>query len=322
MTTQAFSGILVPALTPFDAELNADARALLEHCRWLLERGADGLAVFGTTSEANSLGIDERRELLDFLIDNGIPPDKLMPGTGTCALVDTVRLTRHALDRGCRGVLMLPPFYYKAVDDDGLFASYAEVIERVSDTRLRVYLYHIPPVTQIGLSLALVGRLLDAYSPIVAGIKDSSGDWQNTAALLREYPQLATFCGSELFLLRTLQHGGAGSITATANINLVQIRALYESWQRGDAQAQQDQVAAVRKAYEAYATIPALKAVVADYHDAPGWRRVRPPLRALDDAQSAALLAALSAAGFDMGRIIERDPNETSDADRNSSSPA
>lgn len=302
MTQNAFSGLLVPALTPFDSNLDPDADALLRHCRWLLEQGVDGLAVFGTTSEANSLSVDERTRLLEHLIAGGIPPEKLMPGTGLCALTDTIRLTRHAVEHGCRGVLMLPPFYYKAVNDDGLFASYAEVIERVGDGALRVYLYHIPPVAQIGLSLSLIGRLLAAYPATIAGLKDSSGDWNNTRGVLNEYPQLATFCGSETFLLDTLKNGGAGSITATANINPVQIRALYVCWQQEDAPALQAQITAVRKAYENFGTIPALKAVAADFYDDPAWCVVRPPLRALSVDKQQQLLQSLAGANFAMGK--------------------
>ena len=302
MIANAFSGLLVPALTPFDSNLDPDADALLQHCRWLLEQGVDGLAVFGTTSEANSLGVEERIGLLEHLLEGGIPPDKLMPGTGLCALPDTIRLTRHAVAHGCRGVLMLPPFYYKAVSDEGLFASYAEIIERIGETALRVYLYHIPPVAQVGVSLALIGRLLAAYPSTIAGLKDSSGDWNNTRAVLEEYPQLATFCGSEVFLLDTLKNGGAGSITATGNINPVQIRALYSSWQQDGAAALQAQITRVRKAYEIFATIPALKAVAADFYAAPSWRIVRPPLRSLGADDQQAVLQSLTEAGFAMGK--------------------
>lgn len=301
MRSDTFSGILVPALTPFKPNLAADADGLLAHCRWLLERGVDGLAVFGTTSEANSLGVDERMSLLEHLIDGGIVPQKLMPGTGMCALTDTIRLTQHAVERGCRGVLMLPPFYYKAVDDEGLFASYAQIIERVGDAGLRIYLYHIPPVAQVGISLDLIGRLLAAYPQTIAGLKDSSGDWANTAAVLREYPELSTFCGSEVFLLETLRHGGAGSITATANINPTQIRALYLDWESDEAESLQREITAVRRAYEPFATIPALKTVAAEFYESPDWRIVRPPLRPLAATQRDALLRSLTAIGFQMG---------------------
>jgi len=301
MTTRTFSGVLVPALTPFTSSLEPDADAFLTHCRWLLDQGVDGLAVFGTTSEANSLSIEERLSLLEHLLANGIPAEKLMPGTGMCALSDTVRLTKHAVEHGCRGVLMLPPFYYKAVNDDGLFASYAEVIERVGSAALCVYLYHIPPVAQVGLSLGLIGQLLGAYPDTIIGIKDSSGDWSNTSAVLREYPSLATFCGSEVFLLETMRNGGAGSITATANINAAQIRQLFSTWQNDDAEALQAQITTTRRTYETFPTIPALKAVAADFYDMPSWRTVRPPLLSLGADEQEALVNALADVGFSMG---------------------
>src|SRR5512132_625655 len=147
-------GVLSPVVTPFDRELRPDGARLANHCRWLLEQGV-GLAVFGTNSEANSMSVAEKIALLDTLIDAGLPPERMMPGTGCCAFTDSVELTRHALRSGCAGVLMLPPFYYKSVSDEGLFRSYAQIVERVGDSRLRIYLYHIPPVSQIPLSLGL-----------------------------------------------------------------------------------------------------------------------------------------------------------------------
>ncbi len=300
MPQNGFRVVLVPALTPFRPDLTPDAEAFLRHCRWLLEQGADGLAVFGTTSEANSLGVDERMNLLEHLLDNGIPPAALMPGTGTTSLVDTIRLTTHAIARGCAGVLMLPPFYYKAVSDDGLFASFSEVIQRVGDAALKIYLYHIPPIAQVGLSLDLIGRLLGSYPDTIVGLKDSSGDWQNTAAILREYPALATFCGSEVFLLETMRNGGAGSITATGNVNLAAIRKVFECWQHPDAETLQEGVTTIRDCFAGYAPIPALKSVAANFYDEPGWRTVRPPLCSLGDTEAATLMSGLADFGFSM----------------------
>ena len=300
MSTSAFRGILVPALTPFKTDLSPDADALVFHCKWLLSQGADGLAVFGTTSEANSLGLEERMSLLDHLIASGIPPNLLMPGTGTTALTDTVKLTTHAVARGCAGVLMLPPFYYKAVDDDGLFASFSEVIQRVGNAALRVYLYHIPPVSQISLSLDLIGRLLKSYSGIVVGLKDSSGDWCNTSAVLTEYPSLATFCGSEVFLLDTLRKGGAGSITATANINIANIKKVYENWQGDGSEKLQKKITTVRKAFENYPAIPALKAIISKYRESPNWATVRPPLQRLGAEDTVKLSSILKRLNFEM----------------------
>ncbi len=300
MSQPIFRGVLVPALTPFQPDLSPDAGAFLHHCRWLLEQGADGLVVFGTTSEANSLGVEERIKLLEHLLDNGIPASVLMPGTGTSALADTVRLTAHAVSHGCAGVLVLPPFYYKDVSDAGLFASYSEIVQRVGATALRIYLYHIPPIAQVGISLELIGRLLDDYADTIVGLKDSSGDWQHTASILKEFPALATFCGSEEFLLETMRNGGVGSITATGNVNPAGIRRVFERWQESDAESLQEGVTRMRRCFEGYAPIPALKAIAADFYEAPEWCTVRPPLCALSETEGAALMAELGQLGFSM----------------------
>jgi 4-hydroxy-tetrahydrodipicolinate synthase len=186
VTTKRITGVLSPVVTPFKADLSPDAEQFVRQCRWLLSQNV-GLAVFGTNSEANSLSTDEKIELLDRLIAAGVDPARMMPGTGCCALTDSVRLTRHAVKLGCGGVLMLPPFYYKGVSDDGLFRSFAEVVERVGDAGLRVYLYHIPPVSNVPITLTLVERLLKAYPGVIAGAKDSSGDWNNTKAMLDQF---------------------------------------------------------------------------------------------------------------------------------------
>src|SRR3954462_7212399 len=212
-------GVLAPVLTPFDRELNPDPAKFARFCRSLLEQGCSALAPFGTTSEANSLSLDERERLLDALLESGIPAEKLMPGTGCAALPDTVRLSRKAARAGCAGVLMLPPFYYKNVGEEGLFRSYAQVIDRVGDPRLRVYLYHIPQVSHVPVSMRVIERLLAAYPGVVVGIKDSSGDFENSRAMLRAFPGFEVFVGTEKFLLANLREGGAGSITATANVN-------------------------------------------------------------------------------------------------------
>src|SRR5206468_1240421 len=152
------SGVLAPVVTPFKRDLSPDRERYVRHCKWLLANGCRGLAVFGTNSEANSLSVDERMVLLETLIQEGVPATALMPGTGCCALRDSVRLTAHATALGCAGVLMLPPFYYKGVSDEGLYRSFTEVIERVGDARLRLYRYHIPPVSQVPITLARIER--------------------------------------------------------------------------------------------------------------------------------------------------------------------
>jgi 4-hydroxy-tetrahydrodipicolinate synthase len=294
-------GVLSPVVTPFDSALRPDAARFVRHCRWLLDQGV-GLAVFGTNSEANSMSVAEKIALLEALIAAGVPPARLMPGTGCCALPDSIELTRRAVGLGCAGVLMLPPFYYKGVSDDGLFKSYAEIIERVADHRLRIYLYHIPPVSQVALSLALIERLLSAYPGTVAGIKDSSGDWSNTQALLERFQAQGfdVFAGSETFLLATLRGGGAGCITATGNINPAPIAQLASHWQDADAEARQAALDSVRGTLQKWPMIPALKATIAYHARDAQWATVRPPLVELTPAQQQALADALSSLGFSM----------------------
>ena len=301
MPSQPFSGVLVPVLTPFTPSGDPDLGRFVAFCRWLLDQGAGGLSVFGTTSEANSMSGPERMALLDGLIEAGIPPGKLMPGTGACSITEAATLVRHAVGHGCGGVLLLPPFYYKGVSDDGIFAFVSAVIDKVASAALRIYLYHIPPVAQVGYSLDLVGRLIKAYRETVVGLKDSSGDWNNTAAMLERFPGFAVFPGSEVFLLDALRKGGAGCITASGNVNVPGIRKVYENWRGPRAEALQAEISALRKALQAYPMIPALKRIVAHFHKDPDWATVRPPLVALEQAQSTALIADLATLGFTLG---------------------
>ncbi len=210
-------------------------------------------------------------------------------------------LIRHAVGHGVGGVLLLPPFYYKGMDDDGLFAFFAGVIDRVGSTALRIFLYHIPPQTVLGLSLDLVGRLIRAYPDTVVGLKDSSGDWNNTAALLERFPGFAVFPGSEVFLLDGLRNGAVGCITATGNVNVPGIRKVYENWRTPQADQLQAEITTVRKTIQAYPMVPALKRIVAHFHHDPDWAAVRPPMVALSEAQSTALLGDLAKIGFALG---------------------
>lgn len=306
MSDMRFSGLLAPVITPFNKDLSANAEKLTRHCRWLLDQGA-GLAVFGTNSEANSLATDEKIALLSQLIEAGIPATEMMPGTGSCALTDSVKLSAFAMQAGCRGVLMLPPFYYKGVSDDGLFASYAEIIQRVADPKLQIYLYHIPQVTGVPLSLQLIERLVKEFPGTIAGIKDSSGDWKNTLAILQsKFDDFRVFCGSESLLLATLRNGGAGCISATANVNPGAIRHLYDNWQSANAEQLQSQLDDVRLIFQAMPMIAALKFAVSLYGNDPDWLRVRPPLIPLAAAQQTELAAQLAAAKFTIPGLNSR----------------
>ncbi len=296
------TGVLSPVVTPFGKDLAPDAARFVRHCKWLLANGCSGLAVFGTNSEANSMSVGEKLELLEALVAGGVPAAALMPGTGHCALTDSVAMTRRAVELGCGGVLMLPPFYYKGVSDEGLYRNFAEVIERVGDDRLRLYLYHIPPVSQVPITLGLIERLLKQYPGAVAGLKDSSGDWSNTKAVLDAFAKAGfdVFAGSEVFLLDNMRHGGKGCITATGNVNPGAIDQVYRNWQAPNADALQAGITATRKIVQKVPMIPALKAIIASYGNDPQWRTVRPPLVELERSQEEGLIGELRAAGFAM----------------------
>jgi 4-hydroxy-tetrahydrodipicolinate synthase len=307
-------GVLAPVVTPFTADLAPDQKRFVRHCQWLLSQNC-GLAPFGTTSEANSMSTDERISLLDALVAAGIDPSRMMPGTGCCSLSDTVALTTHAVQHGCAGVLMLPPFYYKDVSEEGLYRYFSEVVQRVGDARLRIYLYHIPPVAIVGITLRLVERLLKVYPNAIAGMKDSSGDWNNTKTFLDAFAETARpdrtgfdmFVGSESFLLANMRNGGAGTISATANVNPAAIHELYNAVSVVsadiDLQPQQVRLNQVREIFSSRifpSIIAAVKQAIAIYAGDLEWARVRPPLVRLTTDQAKLLGAELKAVGFAM----------------------
>lgn len=297
MVNDVLTGAFAPVVTPFLSDGRPDVDRFIAHCRWLLEQGA-GLAPFGTNSEANSMSALERIALLDALIDAGLPPQRMLPGTGACSAPEAAQLSRHAVQRGCAGVLMLPPFFYKGISDDGLYAFYAEVIARIADPRLRLYLYHIPALSGVPISHVVIERLLRDFPGIVVGIKDSSGDWDNLRTMLERFPKLAIFPASESFISRTRPLGARGCISATVNINPGAISRLVEQWDRPEGQDLQARVDTVRAIAQARPMIAALKEVLAEGLGDPGWRRVRAPLVGLAPEAAQALHAELAEAGF------------------------
>src|SRR5438309_7880799 len=278
-------GVLVPVVTPFKADLAPDPERFIRHCQWLLSQNC-GLAVFGTTSEANSMSTDQCISLLDALVAADIDPSRMMPGTGCCSFTETVELTTHAAKHGCAGVLRLPLFYYKYVSEEGLYRYFSEVVQRVGDPRLRIYLYHIPPVAIVGITPKLVERLLKAYPDAIAGMKDSSGEWNNTKTFLDAFAETArpartgfdVFVGSESFLLANMRNGGAGTISATANVNPAAIHELYAVASAVsadvDLEAQQARLNIVREVFSSRkfpSMIAALKQAIAIYGNDPEW---------------------------------------------------
>ena len=288
------SGVMPAVLTPLKADGSADVTLLEQHCRRLLAQGCSGIVLLGTTGEGNSFTVLERRNILEAVVAGGIAADKLIVGTGCCAVGDTVELTRHALSLGVTRALVLPPFYYKNVSDRGLFDAFASTIERINDDRVRLFLYSIPQVSGITLGVDLIEQLLTAYPQAVAGLKDSSGHWPTTQLLCRRLgASMHVMVGTEALLLKAMAAGASGCISATANVAAQPIIRLYEKRDDPEAATIEGGVNAVRAAFEAFPLIPALKAYLAETTGVGAWRSVRPPLRPLPPESAAQLVRSL-----------------------------
>jgi 4-hydroxy-tetrahydrodipicolinate synthase len=297
MPVEQLRGVIVPMLTPFNDEGSIATELYVAHAKWLFEQGCAGIAPFGTTGEALSVGIDERIAAITALVEAGLDPSRMIPGTGLSNVADTARLSRACLDLGCAGVMTLPPFYYKAVTEDGLYRYFEQLLAAI-DVDARIYLYHIPQIAIVGISPGLAARLHSAFPDNVVGIKDSSGDWDNTQALLA-IDDLVVYPGSELPLLDALERGAPGCISATANLNVRAIAEVVQLYDRGDAAAARNahvRVTRFRQAVETHGPIPAQKRLLAIAGGDARWANVRPPLTAMPDAE-----------GHDLARQLRRD---------------
>lgn len=294
-------GVYCASATPLTADGEPDFERFKAHARQLIADGCNGIALLGTTGEANSFSISERQALLEAALSAGIAPDQLLPGTGQCAVPDTVALTRHALSLGVTGVVMLPPYYYKQPSDDGIFAAYARTIEKIGDNRLRVILYHIPQMSAVPLSHALIARLIEAFPRIVAGIKDSAGDFANMQKMVETFPGFTVLAGADPLMKPLLEAGGSGCITATSNIVAPQLATVFRHYadqeRKADVDAAQERIVRLRTVSSTYGLIPTVKALLARRYADPAWANVRPPLMPLTEAQRAALDAAMAAIG-------------------------
>ena len=292
-------GVFCASATPVLEDGNPDHATFATHCHALLQEGCDGIALLGTTGEANSFSIGQRQALLDKVIAAGIDPQRLLPGTSQTNVPDTVTLARHAVEAGVKAAVVLPPFYYKGVSDEGLFRFYAEVIEGVGRDDLRVVLYHIPPIAQVGLSIELVGRLLEAFPGIVVGIKDSSGKLDSMQNFASSFQDFSVLAGADPFMLPLLRSGGAGCITSSSNLIGKHLRVVFDHWYEPENAAlvdhAQERINAWRDLSNAYVQLPTVKTMLARRRNHPGWTRVRPPLVELGQAERDNVWAQMAA---------------------------
>lgn len=282
-------GVFCAAATPLEIDGAPYLDLFVEHCQSLLEEGCHGIALLGTTGEANSFSVAERQTLLETALEAGIAGEQLLPGTSSCNLPETIALTRHAVQAGVLGCVLLPPFYYKDVSDEGLFRFYASVIEGVADDRLQVVLYHIPQMSQVPISHELIARLVERFPETVVGIKDSAGKLENMTAMVERFPDFSVLAGADPLLLPLLQAGGAGCITATANLRADALRVVWEHWndptQEAVVTAAQQRIETWRKLSNRYAQLPTIKAMIARVRGNRDWWKLRPPLMPLSVTQ-------------------------------------
>ncbi|MEK9725936.1 MAG: dihydrodipicolinate synthase family protein [Rhodospirillaceae bacterium] len=298
---KSFAGVNAAVLTPVTDDLIPDDALMVDYSKWLLANGCDGLAILGTTGEANSFSLKERIRIIESLIEGGIPAATLMPGTGSCALTDAVELTRVAVNAGCGGVLMLPPFYYKNPSDAGLHRFFSEVIQRVADDRLEIYLYHFPQMSATPITYNLIEMLLKDYPDTVVGMKDSSGDLENMAGAAEKFPGFDVYAGSESCYLDLLRRGGAGCITACANVNAQLAQDVYQGFKAGvDVGAVNETLIATRLVIQQYPLSPALKELIARHTGNDQWRNSRPPFTAMDDVTRQKLFNEFDAVGYNL----------------------
>src|SRR6185437_8502864 len=290
-------GIWSASLTPLRPDLSIDLPTLIEHSRWHLARGCHGIALFGTTGEGTSFSVGERKVALEAVIAAGIPAAALMAGSGCAALSDTIELTAHAVKQGCAGVLTLPPFFFKNLGDDGIYRCFSEIVERVGDERLRIYLYNIPQLSAVRFTPAVIERLRKAYPSVIAGLKDSSGDWNSTKEYLDAFPGWGLFTGWDPHLRDVVRLGGAGTISGMPNINAAGLRALYDNRLKHEGAALEATATTLIKTVDAAPPTAGLRAVLAHYTGKESWLLRRPPLERNRDQENA-LVAAVRATGF------------------------
>lgn len=292
------SGVFCAAATPVLDDGSPDHAAFAAHCHALIEEGCDGVALLGTTGEANSFSIAQRQDLLEKVIAAGLDPQRLLPGTSQTNIPDSITLVKNAVDAGVKACVVLPPFYYKGVSDEGLFRFYAELIEGVGSNDLRVVLYHIPPIAQIGISLELTARLREAFPGVIVGVKDSSGKIESMEAFAKAFDNFSVLAGADPFMLPLLRAGGAGCITSSSNLIGTHLRAVFDNWfdaaQSARVDAAQARINAWRDLSNAYVQLPTIKAMLARRRNHAGWTRVRPPLVELNAAELDAVWARMS----------------------------
>ncbi|ABE44136.1 dihydrodipicolinate synthase family protein [Polaromonas sp. JS666] len=296
----AFRGIWPALLTPLHADLSIDHAKLAAHCKSLIASGCPGVTAFGTTGEGPSFSLAERKEAIEQLIKNGIPAGQIMVSTSCAALPETLELTRHAVNAGVHGCLMLPPFFLKGVSDQGVIDCYRYVIDGLADDRLKLYLYHIPQVTGVGLSHHVISTLKNMYPNTILGIKDSACSTEHSVGLANAFMKdLTVYVGFEPDLPEMGRRGSTGAISGLANFMPRVVKRLVTQPDAATTPAERERIIKLLGLLEGYSLMPALKGIMAMLSGDQTWLRVRAPLVALTPDEFKALEKSITAFGID-----------------------
>ncbi len=293
--SKAAHGVYAASITPLGSDGQPSGEMLLQHSQWLMDQGLTGVAPLGTTGEGNSLPLSFRLSVPALFRDAGFRSEHVIFGTGSCAVGDAVAATKAVIDAGFTNALVLPPFYYKNVSEDGVFSFFDQLINEVGTDTLRIYLYHFPALSMTPFTVPLIQRLKSEFGPVIAGLKDSSGDFNSMLAFASAADDFDVFCGNEAFLIDGLANGCAGSISATSNASAALTAATYAANGSANASDLQETLTAVRQVIAGYPLSAALKQIEAWRHNDDHWRRVLPPGTLLSEAQQSQLKTALEA---------------------------
>jgi 4-hydroxy-tetrahydrodipicolinate synthase len=287
--------VIAATATPVDAAFDPDLPRLLRHCRALLDGGCDAINLLGTTGEATSFSVEQRLAVMQAVAASGLPLQRFMVGTGVCALAETVVLTRAACVMGFAGALVLPPFFYPGLQADGLIAYVEALTTRVDHPALALYLYHIPQNTKLPWPIDVVAELQRRHPAVLVGLKDSAGDLAYAKEVVRAVPGIDVFPSSEATLASAAADGFAGCISATVNLTAALSQAGWSAQGTAEGAAAIAEAAALRAALSSQPLVASVKAALADRYADPEWKRLCPPLQALDEVQALALQASLAA---------------------------
>ena len=290
-------GVYSAALTPIRDDLSINQDLYLRHCQYLMKQGHDGLAIFGTTGEANSISIREKKENIEFLISNKINPKILIPGTGSSSVKDSIDMTKHAVSVGVRAVLLLPPFYYKNVSDEGIINYFRKIIEETGDSEFHYLLYNFPKTTSVNLNFNIIETLLKLYPKNLVGMKDSSGDKDNMLKIIKYFGNFSLFCGDDSLTLDVCRRGGAGAITAGTNIAGKLLCFIVNNYKKEKEISNFDEIQSlmvnIRKTLVTHELISAMKAYLSIFDNIPDWNNVMPPLKKIEDPHNHKTVIAL-----------------------------